>query len=60
MKEETPEEIKQQRDVLLTIEGTAQKREQELQMTIALLITAGHVTEERVGQARNLAARSQK
>lgn len=55
MKEETPEEIKQQRDALLAIERAAQKREGEANRTIALLIAAGLVSEEKVEQARELA-----
>jgi hypothetical protein len=54
MKTETPEEIKQERDALLTINGAAQKREEEWKMIMDLLILAGHVTQERVEQARKL------
>lgn len=53
--EETPESIKTQRDVLLKIVQNAQRGEQEAENTLKLLITAGHVFEYRVEQARALA-----
>lgn len=55
MREETPEEIKNQRDCLLKIEGQAQKREEESNRVIKLLVAAGLVSEEKVEQARELA-----
>lgn len=55
MKEQTPEQIKAQRDVLLTIEGQAQKRHEKSERVIRLLIAAGHVHEDKVEQARALA-----
>lgn len=55
MKEETPEQIKAERDALLKIEGLAQKRESESNMVIRLLVAAGLVSEEKIEQARELA-----
>lgn len=55
MKEQTSEEIKQERDALLSIVKGAQQRESEAERVIKLLLTAGHVNELRVDQARELA-----
>ena len=55
MREETPEEIKNQRDALLKIEGLAQKREEESNRVIKLLVAAGLVSDDKVEQARELA-----
>jgi hypothetical protein len=54
-KEQTPDEIKTERDVLLQVVQGAQQREQESERTIQLLLIAGHVKEDRVNQARELA-----
>jgi len=55
MKEKTLEEITQERDALLSIVEGAQRRERESERTIQLLVIAGHVKEDRVNQARELA-----
>lgn len=58
MKPNEPEDydkIKNERDVLLSIVESAQRRELEANRTIELLVLAGHVKEDRVAQARELA-----
>lgn len=55
MREETHEEIKSQRDALLAVNGEAAKRAQLLERALELLLLAGHVSKERVEQAKALA-----
>lgn len=49
------EKLKNERDVLLEIEGAAQKRHTESERVISLLLAAGLITEEKLTQARDLA-----
>jgi hypothetical protein len=51
----TLEEITQERDALLSINGVAQTRADHFEMVIDLLVAAGHVTKEKVEQAKVLA-----
>ena len=53
--EQAYEELKNERDVLLTLTQSAQKAEKELKLTLELLILAGHVNTKHVQQARELA-----
>ena len=52
---EDPSKIKAERDALISIVESSQKREAEAERTLQLLLTAGHVQEDRVEQARALA-----
>lgn len=52
---ETPEAIKLQRDIIVPICQQAQERVDYLERVINLLIAAGHVYQDRVKQAEELA-----
>lgn len=58
--EEKPEDIKNQRDALLTIIQSSQRIAKEHEQAIALLLLAGHVDQERVDQAFALARGGEK
>lgn len=54
-KEEQPEDIKRERDALLSVVQYAQRGQQIAERIIDLLIAGGHVTRETVEAARNFA-----
>lgn len=55
MREQTPEEIKTDRDALLQVTEGFQKRAQTAERIIQLLLVAGFVTQKKVDQATKLA-----
>lgn len=52
MKQQTPEEIKQERDALLSLAKSAQKEAQENDRILRLLVAAGFITDEKIEEAR--------
>lgn len=58
MRDQTPEEIRNERDVLQEIVSSAQERERIANLILQLLVAAGHVEQKRVDQARALAERT--
>ena len=55
MREQTPEEIKKERDALLSIVQHSQDAAKESERVIKLLIAAGIVDEDKIAQAREIA-----
>lgn len=55
MNEQTPEEIKKERDALLSIVKNTQEQAKEAERVIKLLIAAGIVGEDKIARAREIA-----
>jgi hypothetical protein len=53
MNEESPEEIKKQRDILLKTQAAATRRADELALVLRLLVEHGFVAKEKVDQAES-------
>lgn len=54
MKPKTQEELQKENDLLLRLAESANKRAEESELVIKLLVAAGIVDEEKIAQARAL------
>lgn len=58
MSNQTPEQVRNERDALLSVVKASQEIAETSKRIIELLLVAGYVTQERVDQARKLAGPS--